>query len=417
MQPKRLQTSHLNLKSVCVISQSSEVNSSFTLSSSNEHILRRSKHEAHILQFEKLLGNHQSKFQLSSTKYKCSQYDVASILKINDKRIYNTANHQEKNEIMLNPLLLPRCTLKNTLLVKCQLSPSSSSQQFLASLSSYGSIDISKFQYDKNTSQRRFNSIAELTEIRKASFTLSASYMKLNKLKEIIDELTFTNFDWCPTMLGESQHLAAVTKTNEIIFFAINPEGEVVAQCSEKLEGFVSELKWIESPDGHFMIIANSKGHLVRYLIEMTEDEKVSGLMKVNEIQGILNIPVSYIHAEQVYGAILLVCAKAHSLEIFLINKSNVKSITKYIGLSVTGLTSVSNSSPEFLIATMNNTIHYMKLLIAKNDVKIETYKKVETDTNSEPIKFGAYGIAASRNKALVFVSLYPQTVSDCKLF
>lgn len=403
----------MNLKSVCVISQSSEVICSFTLSSNNESILRRNKYDADVLQFEKLLGNHQTKLQLSATKLKCSQYDVSSTLKLNEKRIYNTSNHQEKNEVMLNPLLLPRCTLKNVQLVKCQLSPSSSSQkQLIASLSSYGSIDISQFEHDKTTSRKKLKSIAELCDIRKTSFSLSNSYMKLSKLKEIIDELSFTNFDWCPTILGTTQHIAAVTKTNEIVFYAINPEGESVVECSEQLEGVVCELKWLVSPDGHFLIVANNHGHLVRYLIEMTEGEMVSGLMKVNEIQGILKIPVSYIHAEQIGNAVLLVCTKAHSLEIFLINKSSVKSITKYIGMSITGLTSVSNLASEFLIATMNNTINYMKLSIAKNDLKIEVYEKVEVDTSSDPLKFGVYGIIASRNKALVFVSLYPQIVT-----
>lgn len=370
----------------------------------------RNKNDADVFKFEKHLGNHESKLQLSSTKYKCSQYDVSSTLKLNEKRILSTSTHQEINDIMLNPMLMAGCSAKNFQIIKCHLSPSHKNQEpLLASLSSFGSIEISKFHYDRYTSQTKFESLAELCETRKASFSLSSSYVKLNKLKEIIDELTFTNFDWCPIINETNFHIATITTTNELILYSINLDGNVSLQCSEKLEGTACELKWIVTPDGHFLFVANTKGQLVRYLIEMADEQKFSALMKVDEIEGILKIPVSNIYAEQVVSSTLLICTKAHSLEIFLIKKSSAKSLTKYVGLCVTGMVSVSNLTTEFLVQTMNNKIFFMKLSIVKNEIKIDTFEKIETKFD---IKYAAYGITASKNKSLVFVSSYPQAVS-----
>ena len=411
----------LNLKSVCTITYQNELSSRFCLQSVNECILLRSKTDNDIMRFEKNLGNHSLKLQLSSYKVKCSPYMPVESLKVDERKLYNSSNIFEKNDMMLSQEYFPRCVFKTYNVVKSQLSPYSNEDNVLpvlASLSSHGSLDFSSLNYDNDRNDLIVEEIAELCEIRKKSFSLASSYTKFGKLKEILNELTFSNFDWCPEIIDSTRFLAAVTKSNEIIIYSLDLDSEkaIVLQKFDKFEDVISELKWvIVANQNHFLFVANAKGDITRYSIDITEDGKVNKLEKLELTKGKLKIPVSNIQAELVDDSVFILCTKAHSLEIILFSSNNiVKSITKYIGMSVTGLTSISNSKPEYLITTLNNKIFYMKLSTTKGDLKIVQYLKVDNSVNPDiqPSKYSAYGITASKNKVLIFIALYPRIVS-----
>lgn len=416
----------LNLKSVCTFTYPNEVNSPFCLQSTQEYILLKSKTDNGIMKFEKNLGNHQTKFHLSSYKFKCSSYEAVESLKVDQKRLYNSSSILEKNDIMLRQDFFPNCVSKVYQVVKSQLSPSSNEDNItpvLASLSSHGSLELSILTYNKNELDLTMENIVELCDIRKQSFSLGSSYVKFKKLQEILNEITFRNFDWCPEIIDSTRFLAAVTKTNEIIVYSLDSENQVAVQKFEKSVETISELKWVVLNQNHFLFIANARGDLTRFSIEITEDGKVNSLVKLDDTKGKLNLAVSNIQAEVVDDAILILCAKAHSLEIFLFGNHSTKSITKYIGMSITGLASISNTKPEYLVTTLNNKIFYMQLSTENEDLKLVQYLRVDNSLNPEIhlSKYATYGIAASRNKVLVFIALYPKTVSiparDCLQF
>lgn len=407
-------STHLNLKSVCTITQPSELTSGFCLQSTSEYILLRSKSEMNLMKFERNLWNHQTKFCLSSVKFPCANYNVVETLKINDKKIFNMASHSQKNDIMLNSHLNPCCVLKNIQVVKSLLSPSRISQTpLLASLSSYGSIEISKISYDHDNSQNSREVLAELCEIRKSQFSLGNTYMKLEKLQEIFKDLTFRNFDWCPEFIGSLRFIAAVTKNNELVIFSISHEGEVLIQHDMKFDIVISSLKWFVHKEKHFLIIATSKGDLARYAIELN-DVKIESLKIKDEMKGKLKIHTSHIEVDSYNDSIVVICVKAHSLELLLIIGDQVSSITKYIGLSVTGITRSSLTHAHYLVTSMCNNTFFMDLAITDNELKIASYENVDNSISPEIIhsKYSAYGITTSKNKVLVFIALYPRIVS-----
>lgn len=369
------------------------------------------------MKFERILGNHQTKLHLSSYKFKASSYEAVESLKVDEKRLYNSSSNSEKNDIMLRQDLFPNCVFKSYQVVKSLLSPFSIDENvapILASLSSHGSLELSSLTYDKDRDELALESIAELCEIRKESYSLGSTYVRFKKLQEVLKELTFRNFDWCPEIIDSARFLAAVTKSNEIVVYSLNSEGQVAVQKFEKFGDVISELKWIVVNQSHFLFVANGNGDLIRFSIEISEDGKVITLEKLDETKGKLNIAVSNIQAEVVDDNVLILCAKAHSVEIFLFCNSSVKSITKYIGMSVTGLTSISNTKQEYLITTLNNKIFYMQLSVAKGELKIVQHLRVDNSVNPDIIssKYAAYGVVASRNKVLVFIALYPRTAS-----
>lgn len=379
----------------------------------------RSKTDIEIMKFEKTLGNHKSKINLSCDKFGCSNYEVVESLKVNENRLFNTSNNIEKNEIMLNPVLFPKCIVKNNhQLVKCQLSPCSSQDNIaplVASLSSHGSLAISIYRHDNDTNENSLVSVAELCEVRKTSFSLGATYVKFSKLQEIVNELTFANFEWCPEMVDSKRIIAAVTKTNEIIICSVNTEGEVVVQQSEKFDEVISELKWIVFNQQHFLFVGSTTGDLTRFSMDVTVEGEVETLVNVDKMKGKLRIPVFNMQAECSDDSILIVCAKAHSLEVFLITESVVESITQHVGLNITGLVSVSNSKPEYLVTTLDNKVFFIELSSKPNDLKIVRFVNVDNSNSSEiqPTKYASYGVTASKNKVLVLLALYPKTVTQ----
>lgn len=412
-------TAGKKLTHVCTITLPGEAVTTFCLQSIDEYLIVHSKALVDVMKFEKAPGNHLGKLQLISSSFPPSSYSVVEKLTVNQKRVFTSANMQEKNDIMLDPVLFPDCAVsKNYQFVKCRLSPYSSGNELfpaiLARLSFHGSLDLATHSRDIDTNELHLEVFAELCEIRKKSFSLNP-YTKLEKLQEIINELTFSQFDWCPEIFESYRLLVAVTKSNEMIIYAVNTEKQVHEIHNEKLEGVVGFVKWIISKETHFVIVTNSKGISIRYKLKIGKDTKTFALEKVDTFEGKIKAPISNIQAESIKDDIVLVCSKAHSLEVFLITKSSISMITKYVGLNITGLVNIGQSKLEYLISTLNNQIFYMRLSIKNNEVSIVSYEKVEnslTDPENNSSKYAAYGLAASSNKVLVFIAIYPLSVS-----
>lgn len=368
------------------------------------------------MKFERTLGSDRSKLNLISKKFECSDYEVVESLKKNDKRLFNSSNNSEKNDIMLSPIFYPNCVLQNRQIVKCQLSPSSSQNKMaplVARLSSHGSLNISTYSHDNETNETSLEDVTELCEVRKISFSLG-TFLKFSKLKEIVNDLTFDNFDWCPEIINCKRLIASVTKTNEIIIYSINNNGEVLVQQSEKFEK-VSELKWVFFKKQHFLFLGSTSGDLTRFSIKVTAEGDVTAFLKIDDLKAKLRIPVFNIQADCCKESIVIICAKAHSLEIHLITESTIMSITQHVGLNITGLVRISNSKLEYLITTLYNKVHLIELSIEGNNLKIVRFVDVDNSINSDiqTSKYACYGITASKNKVLVFLAMYPKTVSS----
>lgn len=402
---------HLKFKTVCTITQHNELSSGFCLQSMDEFLLLRSKAEINVMKFERNLGNHQAKFRLSSMKFPVANYNVVDTVKVNDKKLFNMSKHSQKNDLMLNDHLNPRCVLKNVQVIKSLLSPSRPTSM-LATLSSHGSVELSKLSYDEEKRQNSREKIAELCEIRRVK-SLDNVNINLEKLQDISNDVSFKNFDWCPEFINSLSLIAAVTKNNIIIIFSINHEGVVVIEHEEKVENNVSSLKWFLHKNKQCLIIANSKGDLILYNIKF-DGFKIESLKRKNVMKGKINIPISHIEIDCYDDLVLAICAKGHSLELFLINEDHVSSITKYIGLSVTGFVKSSLTHSHYLVLSLCNNIFFMDLKIIDNELKISSYEKIDNlDTlDIIPSKYSSYGIATSRNKVLVFIALYPKIVS-----
>lgn len=407
---------NLKFTSVCTTTHASEMNSSFCLQSVDEYLVLQSKNDMNLMKFEKNPGNHHH-LQFISSKFPCPSYSVAETLNINQKRVFSSSSHLEINDVMLSPLMFPNCIPKNYQVTKCLLAPYSTNhkkfQPIVACLSSHGSLELSRYHHDKDTNETSLHPIVELCEIRKKSFSLPSSYVKFGKLQEILNELTFNNFDWCPEIIYSKRLIAAATKSKEIIFYSIDSEDEVLMLHSIKLEIVISSMKWIIINHIHTLLIANSKGSLTRFTIQISDDARSLKLVKLDEIEGKLKIAVSFIQVDSNVDSLVLISTKAHSMEITLIKNKSISSITKYVGLSITGIVNIGHSKLEYLIVTGNNKIFYMSLSTDTVDIKIDQFKKVEHSFSSgiKASKFGAHGIATSKNKVLIFIALYPQVV------
>ena len=410
-------TPNLNLKSVFTFSHAQDLSLPFCLQSSGEFIVLEAKTDLNVFSLGKQLSSHHhSKFQLRSETIPCSSYNVVKDLKVNQNNIFNKSSHKNKNDIMLNTNLFPDCLPSSQQVMKSQLSPYSVNLPvIIASMSSYGSIQLINYKLGEEEviESNSHSIIAELCEIRKSEFSLG-SYVKLEKLQEIVKELTFYNFDWCPEIVSDRRLIAAMTVSREIIFYEINRTNEVKSQLSYKLDNkSVNTLRWIVHGGRNFLVVADRKGDLSRFSLEVINGE-VKSVKEIDKLEGKLKIPMQDIQIDSVGDSLLLLCTKSHSLEIFLLQSSgNYKSISKYIGLSVTGITKISKDSLNYLMTTLNNEIFYMELAVHCVDVvKIQRFEKVE-NSDMNPEKFNAYGITTSKNKVMTFVALHPRVTTD----
>lgn len=403
---------NLKLKSVFHISHSNELSSTFCLQSCDDFVVLKSKGDMGVMRLENQPGYHVNKFQISSRQFENSTYNVVETLKVNEKQIFKSLNNSERNDAMLSNVLFPSCIPKNPTLIKCHISPNTQLlTPITASLSSLGSLQLSKYHHDIETNETSLQSIVEFCEIRKTSFSLG-TYVKYNKLREIVEELMFYDFEWCPAIIDSKRFLVAMTRSREIIFYSISTDNVVLTLYSKKLDKLVNTIKWIVHGERHFLFSAGAKGLLTKYSIEINDAGVIEDLVKVSEMEGKLRIPISSIESVSSDEFLILVASKSHSVEIFC----DSMSLTKYVGMNITGVATMGSSPSAFLISTIDNEIFYLE--VTKNDdeeLTISKFEKVEITTNStiQPEKFGAYGIAASKNNALVYIALYPQTITD----
>lgn len=364
------------------------------------------------MKFEKNFGNHEANFQMSSAKFPVSNYKPAESLNVNQKRLFMNSSQAQKNDIMLSNILYPDCIVQNFQTKKAQLAPTSASlPSVIASLSTHGSLELSSYAFDNEINEPNLQKLVELVDIRKKSYDLDSTYAKYEKLQEILKELTFCNFDWCPEIIDGTRFIAAVTKSHELIIYSMNSECQVAVEHHEKLEIVASDLKWFTLNKTHFIFVGTSKGNLTRLSIKFDKG-KIAEMKTHDELKGKLQIPISSIQVAAVQGSVSFICTKAHSLEIFVHNTKGSKTFTQYVGYNITGIARCSEKKAEYLITTLNNKVYFLALTDC--GTKIDCLKKVDNVSNSEVQQslYAAYGIAASKNKALIFVALYPQKVS-----
>jgi hypothetical protein len=349
---------------------------------------------------------HQTKLQLSSKTFENSTYNVIEKLKVNDKQIFKSMDNRQRNDAMLSCFLFPNCLVQNPGLKKSKISPSSLQlPPIVADLSSQCSIRLSLHILDHETNEFDLETIAELCEIRRSSQKLD-NLVKYDKLQKAADELMFCDFSWCPEVIGSDRFIACLTLSRTVVFFSISGGNEVTQVHSEMLDKTVNLIKWTRHGKDQFLFVNGEKGGLVRHSIVMQKG-KVTGLTKIEERQGQLKIPITELESWSEDSSIVI-AVKSHSLEIF----SRSKSFVQYIGLSVTGITSVSCSSPEFLITTLDNEVHHLRL--SDDGGSLLSFSRVSVlNSQMNQDKFRAHGIAASKNKVLIYMALYPATAND----
>ncbi|CRL00281.1 CLUMA_CG013555, isoform A [Clunio marinus] len=317
---------------------------------------------------------------------------------------------------MLSSDLFPHCIQYHAQVFKCLLSPynrfdENNKEPVIASLNSHGSLELLNLKYDEDSKKYILASSEELCKLRMDSLTLNNEIKSLNGLNEVVRDFTFTYFDWCPEIMNGTRFLAALDKNSNINLFNIQ-NGKVNFLFDVKMNARITYIKWIIVKTQHYLITSCSKGGLIISTVEI-ENDKILKCEVHRNIPGKLRISISNVQHVYSHEKFILLCIKAHSIEMFFLDDFEVTSITKYIGLSVTGICEIGNF--EFLITTLDNKAFYMKINVENDKIIIEKYLEVKQTSNSEvhSSSFGIYGLAASNNKVLFFTALYPRIAYD----
>lgn len=405
------------LKAVANLTTVDEIIYPFSMQRVGDILIHRLKNSIEVLKLKKEHSNRENKIQLIKVKTETSKDDVPE-LEINEKKIFDSADWNEKNLLMLSPNLLPSCLVKFNHYIKSQFAIIEPNQLgILAGLTTSGIIEI--YHYFM-TSHQLIKLPIDLTELRKKSVIKDNKCITNYKhLVETYNAISFKNIEWCPLNFDGFTLLAVATSSNDLIIYRI--QNEIALQEYQLVINDVNcnEMKWTFTEEtGHNLFIATEDGNLRQFQITLLDDGKVKDVLEKNEIKGKEDVSISNIFVYYYQGIILLLCCKSHTLEIFQITNAGNKSQSRYIGLNITGLDECGEL--EFIMTTLNSKIVFLKL---NQELEIEEISKLEiafpSDAASEIIqhssKMGYYGIATSKNNVLVYISCFPHHVS-CEL-
>lgn len=189
--------------------------------------------------------------------------------------------------------------------------------------------------------------------------------------------------------------------------YSISQDGACQNLLCLKPESVISELKWAVIRQNHYLLLGTIEGNLICVMVEV-ENGSFTKFALSGEMHGRLKIPISNIEVVQGKPNVFI-CTKAHSLEIFTHSKRATDTSVQYIGCSITGITRVHLVKPAFMVITLSNKMFYMTLTSTGQVKKFEKIENSSQDVNQS--HYGAYGITSSKNKALIFVALYPNQV------
>jgi hypothetical protein len=388
----------------------------FSLQAADDFLIQCTKSACEIISpSSHICINIQSKLQMASTK--SPKPTAIPQLPINYAKLFGDCNQMEKNFVMLNPAFLPECTAKNTHYIRCLIGPfSERSGNVIACQTSTGVIELFSFNAD-NYVLKQFDS--NLSEIRKADLNKSPKeIVKLEVYREHLNEISFSDFEWCSIAYDDFKILIAITRSSEAIFYRVHNDGVTQQDKTFKIEHTGrNRVKWMDLNDEHYLLVGTNKGNLIRYSIDLTDDGVVNGVKKVDEIEGRLKLSISNIVVDYHENSTIVLCSKTHSLEIFQFNGMESKLVlSKYINLAITGVQVCG--SLEYLISALNAKVHLLKLNSLKSGaIVLETCSQMNIVASSADdvltsTKYGFYGVATSRNNVLVYLSCYPQIVS-----
>ncbi|KAL7050453.1 hypothetical protein ACKWTF_004087 [Chironomus riparius] len=402
----------LNLKTIGVTISNDDIVYPFNLQAWDDLLIQRMKFSCEVFSY-----NHDNitptNIQLSSTKTKKpTEYPQ---LNINKTKVYDNADHNEKNFIMLHPYILPDCTLKNTHYLKSEMSPFSEKTGYiLACLTTSGMIEL--YNYNIDTCELK-NIDVNFSELRKNSLKVpTKEIVKLDVLRKTLNQVTFSNFEWCAIPYEDFKLLICTTKSDDLIIYHIQDD-TVVEIKSTKIEGINrNKMKWMDMNDQHYIAFSTDKGDLVRYSVELEDDGTVNDIKKVGTIDGKLKMPINFMGIDYHETSTILFCFKGHTLEIFHLQEDKVELVcSKYVDMSITGFTLCDNL--EYMLCTLNSRVYYIKLSIENGRMLLSTFSKLGFDSLMDDLdiasNYSFYGIGASKNNVLIYLSCYPQNAYD----
>lgn len=407
----------INLKTIGISISNDDIIYPYNLQACDDLLIQRMKFSCEVFSY-----NHENitptNIQLSSTKTKKpTEYPQ---LNINRNKVFDNADLNEKNYIMMHPNLFPDCTLRNIHYIKSEMSPFAEKTGYtLACLTTSGTIEL----YNYNTDNCELKDIdVNLPELRKNSLKIPPKDItKLDVLRKTLNQVSFSNFEWCAIAFEDYKLLICATKSDHLIIYHIQDD-TVVEMKSTKIDGIgKNRMKWMDMNDQHYIVISTDKGNLMRYLIELGDDGIVSDIKKIDVIEGKLKMPMNYMGIDYFETSTIIFCCKGHTLEIFHLQEDKVELVcSKYIDMTITGFTLCDNL--EYMLCTLNSRVYYIKLTIENGRMLLSICNKLEFDSTTMDeldvsSNYSFYGIGASKNNVLVYLSCFPQNVScsfDC---
>lgn len=381
-----------------------------------KHLCLMTKNETILLENSFSVINHQNCMNVERAKVSVPTFIPTKQIQVDEQAVFDSANHLQKGELMMDQVLLPHCSVPHITSYRAGFSPHDSSNPILMTyISSFGALILYRKVNDE------WEEVGNISEVRCTSSNLNFNKVnKFDKLKKSVRNLVFQEFDWCPVIFGnEFRLLVTKLKSEEICIYAIkfnDSMKKVHAEVKFKKENIEHLknccLKWLFIDNRHYLVISDENGAILVYKIGINCEGCIESFEKISFVEGISKIPANNLTFEILEDeGFLVIATKTHSVEAFFYDCQGryLSSVLKYIGLCITGVQNFQKMT--YFFSTIDGKIYFLDFLLDNHTLSCGVGIELETGVHLE--RYAFHGICASRNKAILYVVLYPQQNFD----
>lgn len=259
------------LREVCTLSYNHESVQPFSIQRSSEGVFSiMTKTSVQIIKPGFKFNPDLNLFNLMSSVLKCPQSMPTNKLPTDEQKIYDNANHLERETLLLDLRFLPKLSNKDRNEVVQSRAMAWSSKGLLAYLSNYGGLKI----YEKTHGENEWESILDVTNEYLTYLTQGKTF-PLNTMKELesfVQDILLTSLCFCEEVL------VVTTKSDKFVCFQIDsePKSISVASVSNLSQHHVITIKPIVKSTStnvdRFLVAGSMDGQICVYKVSHTGD-------------------------------------------------------------------------------------------------------------------------------------------------
>jgi len=150
---------------------------------------------------------------------------------------------------------------------------------------------------------------------------------------------------------------------------------------------------------------------LTVFIVNFESEGKVKRLEKIGFVEGLSRYTIMHMSFEELESGFLILTTKGCSLEAFLYDNQGryLSSVLKHVTVLIASVQKYKKLT--YFLSSIEENIFYFKFFVENSILSCEETREIETGITKE--RFSIQGMAMSKNKAVLYLVLFPQQNFD----